>query len=80
MKLTNTGTTYPVTIQNSFNSYHSVPSAYTLVASRTSGTAVGTGATGATFTTTYRAFISSTQPADTYTGKVTYTVTHPNGN
>ena len=46
MKLTNTGTTYPVTIQNSFNSYHSVPSAYTLVASRTSGTAVGTGATG----------------------------------
>ncbi|MBR3131942.1 hypothetical protein IKG33_00810 [Candidatus Saccharibacteria bacterium] len=77
MKLTNTGTTYPVTIQNSFGSYHSVPSAYTLVASRTSGTAVGTGATGATFTTTYRAFISSTQPADTYTGKVKYTMVHP---
>ena len=78
MKLaTNASATYPLTLDNSFGSYHTVPDTYTKVAHRDSATDVGTGATGAELTSTYAAYISSTQPADTYTGKVKYTLVHP---
>ena len=78
MKLaTNSGATYPITLTNGYGSYSNVPDTYTKVAERTSGTDVGTGATGSELTTTYAAFISSTQPADTYVGKVKYTLVHP---
>ena len=69
---------YPITIQNSFDSFHTVPDDYTLVAKRTAATDVGTNATGSILTTTYQVFISNTQPADTYTGKVKYVMVHPN--
>ena len=73
--------TYPITItsdtQGSFSSYHAVPNEYTKVAQRTSGTDVGTNAEGSTLTTTYAAYISKTQPADTYSGQVIYTLVHP---
>ena len=79
MKLgTNGSATYPVSLQNGFGSYSAVPASYTKVATRTAGTDVGTGATGSTITTTYASFISRTQPADTYDGKVKYTLVHPN--
>ena len=79
MKLTaDSGQTYPIVIENSFNNFHNVPDDYTLVASRASGTDVGTSAIGSTITTTYQAYISSTQPAGTYTGQVKYTLVHPN--
>ena len=79
MKLGTSGTaTYPVSLQNGFGSYSAVPASYTKVATRTAGTDVGTGATGSTITTTYASFISRTQPADTYDGKVKYTLVHPN--
>ena len=71
---------YPITIQNSFDSFHTVPDDYTLVAKRTAATYVGTNATGSILTTTYQVFISNTQPADTYTGKVKYVMVHPNTN
>lgn len=69
---------YPVTIQNSFDSFHTVPSEYTLVAKRTTNTDAGTNATGSNFKTTYQAYISSEQLAGTYVGQVKYTLVHPN--
>ena len=74
--------TYPITIESdtegSFASFHTVPDDYTLVAKRTEGTDVGTGAEGSTLKSTYQAYISQTQPAGTYTGQVKYTLVHPN--
>ena len=69
--------TYPITIDNGFSSYSQVPSTYTKVAHRDSGTDTGTNAEGSTLTTTYAAYISKTQTADTYNGKVKYTMVHP---
>ena len=74
--------TYPITItsdtEGTFSDYHTVPNEYTKVATRLAGTDIGIGAEGSSLTTTYAAYISKTQPADTYTGKVKYTLVHPN--
>ena len=83
MKLaTNSQATYPITItsdtEGPFSSYHTVPSTWTKVATRLAGTDIGAVAEGSTITSTYAAYINSTQPADTYTGKVKYTLVHPN--
>ena len=75
--VTNPTPTYPITLDNSFNAYHNVPSSYTKVAHRDSGTDIGTNAAGASLTSTYAAFMSQTQPAGTYTGQVKYTLVHP---
>ncbi|MBR3236147.1 hypothetical protein IKF92_00480 [Candidatus Saccharibacteria bacterium] len=79
---TNSQATYPITItsdtEGPFSSYHTVPSTWTKVATRLAGTDIGAVAEGSTITSTYAAYISSTQPADTYTGKVKYTLVHPN--
>ncbi|MDO5451818.1 MAG: FISUMP domain-containing protein [Candidatus Saccharibacteria bacterium] len=72
--------TYPITIDNGFTSYSSVPNQYTKVAHRDSGTDIGAAATGATLTTTYAAYMSSTQGAGTYSGQVIYTLVHPASN
>ena len=78
MKLaTNSSATYPITLTNGYGSYSNVPDTYTKVAQRTSGTDTGESATGSELTTTYAAFISSTQAADSYVGKVKYTMVHP---
>ena len=78
MKLaTNSSATYPITIDNSFNAYHNVPTTYTKVAHRDSGTDIGTNATGSELTSTYAAYMNQTQPAGTYSGKVKYTLVHP---
>ena len=73
--------TYPLTIDSdtngSFTSYHIVPSTYTKVAHRDSSTDLGTSAEGSTLTSTYAAYISKTQPADSYIGQVIYTLVHP---
>ena len=89
MKLaTDSEATYPITIGSapntsggadaSFSSYHVVPNEYIKVAYRTEGTDVGNNATGSQLTTTYAVNIASTQAADTYSGKVIYTLVHPN--
>lgn len=73
MKLaTSSGTTYPLTLDNGFGSYSSVPNSYTKVAHRDSATDVGTNAAGSTLTTTYAAYMNQTQAADTYSGQVIY--------
>ena len=69
--------TYPITIDNSFSNYSAVPTSYTKVAHRDNGTDIGQSAEGSTLTTTYAAYISKTQAADTYTGQVKYTLVHP---
>ena len=80
MKLTTVSSptpTYPITLDNGFGSYSAVPNSYTKVAHRDSNTDIGTNAEGTTLTTTYAAYISKTQPADTYSGQVIYTLVHP---
>jgi len=82
MKLTtsnDSSVTYPITIDNSFDAYSAVPNEYTKVAHRDQGTDIETvtNAQGSTLTTTYAAYVSRTQPAGTYSGKVIYTMVHP---
>ena len=72
--------TYPVTIQNNFDSFHTIPDDFTLVAKREASTDVGTGAEGGSFTSTYQVYISPTQAAGTYIGKVKYVMVHPYDN
>ena len=81
--------TYPIIIMGStddtekqagdpdYSTFQNVPSSYTKVVKRESSTDVGTTAEGATLTTTYQVYISSTQAAGTYTGQVKYTMVHP---
>ena len=83
MKLTPVAGTYAPTIQSDTNgaytNYHVVPSTYTKVATfpnRTDVPATGTGI-GSAFQTTYAVWISNSQVAGTYTGKVKYTLVHP---
>ncbi len=84
MKLTAVSGTYAPTIHSdtngAFTAYHVVPSTYTKVVSFASNTdlpATGVNAIGSSFTSTYAVWISSSQNAGTYTGKVRYTLVHP---
>ncbi|MBR2741572.1 hypothetical protein IKD98_02350 [Candidatus Saccharibacteria bacterium] len=85
MKLTTISSpspSHPITIESdtegSFSSFHTIPDDYTLVAKRTSATDVGIDAEGSSFKTSYQTYISSTQPAGTYIGRVKYVLIHPN--
>ena len=71
-----------MTITNSFNNWHIVPDTYTKVAEykATTGTSTTDTTLGAKVETTYAAYVSTSQPADTYTGKVKYTMVHPYDN
>ncbi len=77
MKISTSGSSFIGTIDNSFNNYHTVPSEYAKVAHFNSSTDAGPSANGSTYQTTYAAFVSSTQLAGNYTGKVKYTMVHP---
>ena len=68
---TATGSITPSSITDTFSA---VPSTYTKFAELSPGT---TGASALAVNATYKFYISSTQPADTYTGKVKYTMIHP---
>ena len=65
------------TIDNGFKWGRAVPSAYTKVAHKNSSTSLDITTGGVKLGTTYLAYISSTQPADTYSGQVIYTLVHP---
>ena len=75
---TNPEPTYPITIQNNYNNYHTIPNEYELVAKRTAATDTGTNAIGSVLTSTYQIYVSSTQTAGTYVGQVKYVMVHPN--
>ena len=74
MKLTAVSGDYQPTLATGFNAYHAVPAEYTKVASLASNTDA---TVGSSFKSTYAAFVSQAQAADTYVGKVKYTVVHP---
>ena len=61
----------------SFSQYHVVPNEYAKVAHKNSGTDMTATTGGVKLTATYAAYISKTQPADTYSGQVIYTLVHP---
>ena len=77
MKLKAVSGTYTPTIENGFSNYSNVPTTYTKVATKSSGTDMGSNAEGSSIKSTYAAYISKTQPSDTYEGKVKYTLVHP---
>ena len=68
-----------MSIQNSFDSWHTVPDTYTKVAQYKASTGSSTTDTtlGAKIDTTYAAFIAPNQPGDTYVGQVKYTLVNP---
>ncbi len=57
-----------------YKAFSAIPAIATDVASDTDSSV---GQKGTTIQTTYQIFVSDTQQADTYTGKVTYTLAHP---
>ena len=59
------------TVEGSYSSFQNIPSTYAKVASYNTSTTEGT------ITPSYQINISNTQIADTYTGKVKYTLVHP---
>ena len=73
----NPSTADPSATQAPFSSYHIVPNEYVKVAHKNSGTDMAATTGGVKLTTTYAAYISKTQPADTYSGQVIYTLVHP---
>ena len=77
MKLSTVPGTATATIENSYDNYHTVPDDYTKIATLNTITNPGASTTGSSISTTYQAYISPTQPAGTYSGKVKYTLVHP---
>ncbi|MBR2766642.1 hypothetical protein IKD67_00945 [Candidatus Saccharibacteria bacterium] len=75
MKLESVSGTTPPTILNNFDNYHVIPESFTQIAGYTATT---TQSTGSTVQTKYKVNISSTQGTGIYTGKVKYTMVHPN--
>ncbi|MBQ1298329.1 hypothetical protein IIY24_00620 [Candidatus Saccharibacteria bacterium] len=75
MKLNPVSGTYAPTIDNGFGSYSSVPTSYTKVAHFVGSTDA---TVGSSIQSTYAVYVSPTQMAATYTGKVRYTLVHPN--
>ena len=78
MKVTALAGDYPVSLDDDYSAggYNVVPKTYDRVAYRESATGAGTGG-AAKITTTYRAYVSPTQAADSYSGKVRYVIVHP---
>ena len=68
-----------LTISTGYDNWHAVPDTYTKVAQYHANTGSSTTDTtlGVKLETTYAAYISSSQPADTYVGQVKYTMVHP---
>ena len=70
-----------LSITNSYDNYNVIPSTLTKVVeykdTNTSNSSATDQTKGAHIETTYAAYIASTQPADTYNGKVKYLLVHP---
>ena len=68
-----------LTITTGYSDYHAVPDVYTKVATykAASGSSATDSTLGSNIETTYAAFMSSSQAADTYVGKVKYLLVHP---
>ena len=68
-----------LTITTDYDNWHAVPDTFAKVAEYHANTGSSTTDTtlGVKLETTYAAYISSSQPADTYVGQVKYTMVHP---
>ncbi len=68
-----------LTITTDYDNWHAVPDVFAKVAEYHANTGSSTTDTtlGVKLETTYAAYISSSQPADTYIGQVKYTMVHP---
>ena len=68
-----------LTITTDYDNWHAVPGTFAKVAEYHANTGSSTTDTtlGVKLETTYAAYISSSQPADTYVGQVKYTLVHP---
>ena len=75
MTLANTGTDYPTTIRNGYESPSVIPSVFTKVASRDT---ITDQTTGANFTATFSTYVSHSQSTGVYNGKVKFLLFHPN--
>lgn len=71
---TNQGTDTPV-ITSPYEDYTAIPSQWARVVTKPSRTVAST--TGSSFSTTYAAYVSTTQPAGNYSGQVRYLIAHP---
>ncbi len=76
MTIDNATTTgnYDATIENDFDEAHIIPTTYTKIASFAS---ITDQSIGANLTADFNAYIASSQPASTYTGKVKFVLVHP---
>ncbi|MBR2994075.1 hypothetical protein IKF43_01605 [Candidatus Saccharibacteria bacterium] len=74
-KLGNTDGTVAISPGYNDNLFHTIPSTWTEIAKKASGTVDS--ATGSKITATYDAYISGTQASGTYTGQVKYVMFHP---
>lgn len=72
---TNQGIDTPIIDSLYNNTFGIVPTAWTRVVYKSSGTVNST--SGSSFSTTYSIYTSPIQPAGTYTGQVKYLLTHP---
>ena len=75
MKIGASTSTFAPTILNGYNNYNVVPSTATKVVTYTSDINFSG---DSKFTTSYAVAVAPSQAADTYTGKVKYTIVHPN--
>ena len=68
-----------LTISTGYDNWHAVPDTFAKVAEYHANTGSSSTDTtlGVKLETTYAAYISSSQPADTYVGQVKYTMVHP---
>ena len=73
-KLSAVSGTDTLTVDNNFSNYSAIPGAYTKVAHKDSST---TSSAGAKLTITYAVAANQNTTADTYSGKVKYTLVHP---
>ena len=78
MTLTAVNGTYTPQITSGYTSAQPIPSQYTKVAYRTAMTGVGASTAGANFTAAFNAYVTTSQPAGVYTGKVKVLLVHPN--
>ncbi|MBR3180024.1 hypothetical protein IKF57_00620 [Candidatus Saccharibacteria bacterium] len=75
MKLTPVAGTFAPTIVGGYDNYSAIPATYTKVATFNSLT---DNIVGSSVQSTYAVFIARTQGSGAYTGKVKYTIIHPN--
>lgn len=71
--------TYQPSIAGSYSSYSVVPDTFAKVAYREASTDAGAGATGSGLQAYYKVKASLSQAPEDYTGRVKYTLVHPNG-